>query len=257
MARLFKATCRAVTVADLAPLDLFEGLDEAELESLAGRCVEMEIPSQQIVFEEGERADAFFVVSSGALAAYRDAPGQPVQLLARLHRHDFFGELGLVGGRGLYGASVRAVETSLVLRVERRPFLELLEAHPPLQLKLQTVAARRYSQSMSSVLDLGRRREVRIHFRRPVLVELEDGRRDSLSLRNLSLGGLCFDDAPASWRPGTTARFALILREGFLPLSGTVRWRRGDAVGIGFESRSADQDMLLQMAIRLMLESSP
>lgn len=256
MPRLFQATARPVTEEDLAPLELFAGLDGETLRRLAADFVETEIPAGKAVFEEGERADSFFVVSGGALAAYRDAPGSPVQLLARLYRHDFFGELGLVGGRGLYGASVRAIENSRVLRIDRDTFMERFESYPAIQLKLQMVAARRYSHGVGSALDLGRRREVRVRCRRSVAVELDDGSRRSMPLHNLSLGGLCFDAAPAGWRAGVEVRFSLVLREGILPLVGQVRWRRGSSVGIAFEERSANQDMLLQMAIRLMLESS-
>lgn len=256
MPRLFQATGHPVSADDLDALDLFEGLSGDELSELARGFIEIEIPARQVVFEEAERAEAFFIVSGGTLAAYRDLPGQPEQLLARLERNDFFGELGLVGGRGLYDASVRSLEPSRVLRIDRRPIEELMETHPAVRLKLQTAAARRYSRGMGSMLDLGRRREIRIHCRRPVVVELEDGRRESLLLRNLSLGGLCFEGAPTTWRNGTETRFSLALREGFLPLVGRVCWRHGDAVGIALESRSASQDMLLQMAIRLMLESS-
>ena len=255
MSRLFQTTSRRVTPQELAELELFEGIPEEALEDLAEHFFETEIPSQKVVFGEGEAAESFFLVTAGALAAYRDAPGQPIQLLARLYRHDFFGELGLVGGQGKYGASVRAMEPSRVLRVDRERFSQLIENHTSIQLKLQMVAARRYSQGMSTVLDLGRRREVRIRCSRPMAVELDDGSRHSIVLENLSLGGLCLDGAPSFWQPDTEHRFSLVLREGMLPLRGVVKWRQKGRVGVAFNSQTANHDTLLQMAIRLMLES--
>ena len=255
MVRLFEAS-RRVSGEELVALELFAGIDPAALDTLAESFIEAEIPAQKIVLQEGDRADAFFIVSKGALAVYRDAPGQPVQLIARLHEGDFFGELGLVGDEGRYGSSVRASEASRVLRIGREDFLPFIERHPELQLKLQMVAARRHSQTVGSALELGRRREVRIRCSREVLVELEDGSRRSMMLENLSLGGACIGQAPQWWTEGRVVGFGLVLREGLLWLDGVVRWRRNEVVGIRFEPRAPSHDMLLQMAIRLLLETS-
>ena len=255
MVRLFEASSRKVDADDLKQVDLFHGIDPEHLAELAECFLEAKVAAQQIVLEENERADAFYIVSEGALAVYRDAPGAPVQLLARLHRDDFFGELGLVGEGGRYAASVRATEPSRVLKIRREDFLPFLKAHPEIQLKLQMVAARRHSNAVGSALEMGRRREVRIRCSREVVVELEDGLRRTMQLENLSLGGICLGGAPEGWKEGNPVRFALVLREGVLALEGTVRWRRKDEAGISFLPKSSSHDMLLQMAIRLLLES--
>lgn len=255
MVRLFEASGRRVAADDLKQIDLFHGIDPQDLAELAGSFLEAKVAPQQVVLEENERADAFYIVSEGALAVYRDAPGSPVQLLAQLHRDDFFGELGLVGEGGRYAASVRATEPSRVLKIRREDFLPFLKTHPEIQLKLQMVAARRHSNAVGSALEMGRRREVRIRCSREVIVELEDGLRRAMQLENLSLGGICLGQAPDGWREGIPVRFALVLREGLLALEGTVRWRRRDTAGIAFHPKSSSHDMLLQMAIRLLLES--
>ncbi len=255
MARLFEASSRRISIDDLQQIALFQGVDPESLEELAGLFLEAKVSAQQIVLEENERADAFFIVSEGALAVYRDAPGAPVQLLARLHRDDFFGELGLVGEGGRYAASVRATEPSRVLRIGREDFLPFLKTHPEIQLKLQMVAARRHSSAVGAALEMGRRREVRIRCSREVVVELDDGQRRTMVLENLSLGGVCLGGAHDGWAEGSQVRFALVLREGLLELEGIVRWRRKDVVGISFNSKSPSHDMLLQMAIRLLLET--
>ena len=69
------------------------------------------------------------------------------------------------------------------------------------------------------------------------------------------MGGICLSGAPADWSAGDELSFGLEVREGLLPLHGQVRWRKDDTVGIGFEKRSPKHDMLLQMAIRLILDS--
>ena len=245
---------RKITGEQLASVALFQRLDPGELRTLAESFEAVEVGANQMVFEEGDPAKYFFVIASGGLAVFRDAVGEPVQLLTRLARHDFFGELGLFG-TGRYRASVRATEPSLLLRIERSPFLVFVDAHPAVQLQLQTVAARRQGHHVASTLELGRRREVRIRCKQTVGIELDDGQRLSLVLENLSLGGICLGSAPDDWQTGLELSFRLEVREGLLPLHGLVRWRNDDTVGIGFEKLSPKHDMLLQLAIRLILES--
>ncbi|MEO1367005.1 MAG: cyclic nucleotide-binding domain-containing protein [Acidobacteriota bacterium] len=243
-----------VEPSSLADLDLFADLPSAALGRLAGGAVELRVKANQVVFREGEPVEAFFLVRSGALAVYRDAVGQPVQLLARLHGGDYFGEIALFGS-GDATASVRASEPSVVVRIGKEDFLEFLGAFPHLQLNLQMAAARRHSEDLASVLETGRRREVRIRCNRSLPVTLADGARVDMVLENLSLGGLCLTGVPESWLEGESVSFGLGLREGSLELSGTVRWRRGDTAGVRFDKRSPRHDMLVQMAIRLILEA--
>lgn len=248
-----EVSTRSPKPADLASIPLFQGVEEETLDALLEDTVELRVEPNQVLFAEGDPAEAFFVVHEGAVAVFRDAVGQPVQLLARLYRGDFFGELGLFT-QGRYMASVRATEPSRILRIDREVFLPFVDAHPAIQLQLQMAAARRHSQSMASTLELGRRREVRIRCDQDVQVELDDGSRRSMGLENLSLGGACLLRVPEPWRVGETVRFALAIGEGRLELVGEVAWRRGDSVGLAFVERSPNHDMLVQMAIRLILE---
>ncbi|MEO1083821.1 MAG: cyclic nucleotide-binding domain-containing protein [Acidobacteriota bacterium] len=243
-----------VVPSSLSELDLFADVPIEALERLTRQAMELRVKTNQVVFREGEPVEAFFLVRAGALAVYRDAVGQPVQLLGRLHGGDHFGEIALFGS-GYATASVRASEASVVVRIGKGDFFEFLEAFPHLQLNLQMAAARRHSEDLASVLETGRRREVRIRCNRSVPVALPDGSRVDMVLENLSLGGLCLTGVPEKWREGESVAFGLVLREGALDLSGTVRWRLGDTVGVGFDKRSPRHDMLVQMAIRLILEA--
>ena len=254
MAGPFEISDRMVGGADLARLELFQGIALDALEALAEHTVEVRVASNQAVLEEGAPADAFFVIRDGALAVFRDAVGFPVQLLARLYPGDFFGELGLFsGGRSM--ASVRAAEPSRLLRIDGEAFLGFVETRPELQLQLQMAAARRHSHNMASTLELGRRREVRVRCDRPVLAELADGRRLELMLENLSLGGACFSAVPDTWLPGEVVDLALVLADGRLDLRGEISWRRGERVGLSFVDRSPRHDMVVQMMIRLIHEA--
>ena len=244
-----------VDASTLAELPLFGEIPLEDLQRLAEHFVDLRVAPNQLLMQQGDRATAFFLVKSGALAVYRDAVGHPVQLLGRLHQGDHFGEIALFG-TGEATASVRASEESRVLQVEGEAFKGFVERFPHLQLNLQMSAAHRHSENLASVLETGRRREVRIRCRQPVPIELDDGGQQEMVLENLSLGGACLTGAPESWAVGETVSFGLTLREGSLALSGSVRWRLGDSVGLCFEKLSPNHDMLVQMAIRLMLEQA-
>ena len=238
---------------DLGRVELFRDLDRDELQRLADRFVEIEVESGRLILQQGQPSEEFYVLAEGALAVFRDVIGSPVQLLARLHEGDFFGELGLfIEGQNV--ASVRASEPSRVLKISKQKLLRFLEDHPPIFHKLQMAAARRHSANMAAALEMGRRREVRIRCRHQVLVKLEDGETHSVVIENLSLGGVCLSGFPEAWGLGDEVTFWLAIRENEIELRGRVAWVRDGSVGVAFVRRSPNHDMILQMATRLLLE---
>ncbi|MEM9555547.1 MAG: cyclic nucleotide-binding domain-containing protein [Acidobacteriota bacterium] len=246
---------RRVTAEDLAAFPLFADIDHQELEPLATTADELHVEANHLLVREGEVAEALYLVQHGAVAVFRDAVGLPVQLLARLAHGEFFGELGLVGA-GTYSASVRATEPTRLVRLAADTVRPWMTRHPAVQLELQATAARRHSHSIASVLELGRRREVRIRCGHEVEMHVEGAAPLRVVLENLSLGGLCLSRAPETWSVDTPVRFGLRLREGMLELAGRIVWRGGDTAGVCFVKKSPSHDMIVQMAIRLIVESA-
>ena len=240
-------------VKTLRQVALFNDLDDFELERLSRRFVELEFPRHGIVAREGERTIGLYVIREGSVAVFREAVGKPVQLLARLQRGEFFGELGIFG-EGRHVASVRASEASRILRIALADLHAVFGDHPEIEQKLQLSAARRHLANVTSMLELGRRREVRIHLDLPVQLELDDGSVTVAVLENLSLGGVCLGSAPEDWQAGREVSFCLGLREGLLRLKGRVAWRREQTVGVAFEKLVPNHDTVIQMAIRVALE---
>ena len=239
--------------ATLGRVSLFQDLEELDLERLNRRFVELDVPRHAVVVREGEATTGFYVVRQGAIAVFREAVGKPVQLLARLHAGEFFGELGIFG-EGRHTASVRASQPSRILRITRQDLLEFFSDHPEVEQKLQLAAARKHLTNVTSMLELGRRREVRIHLGLPVQLEIAAGSVRSTVLENLSLNGLALDGAPPQWQVNEEVSFGLGLREGLLQLEGRVVWRRDATVGVMFEKRLPNHDTIIQMAIRVALE---
>lgn len=244
----------AVDLSVLNEIELFQGLDHQTKTELTSHFQVLELPPGRSVIQESQDAKAFFAVVSGALVVYRDAVGLPVSLLARLGPGDFFGELGIFGS-GTYSASVRTTEDCRLLKIEKEAFLDLLRDQTEILEQLQQAAAQRHAANVAKTLEMGRRREVRIRCGNRIRL-MSSGEDRQVVVENLSVGGTCLREAPEAWRVGEEQAFELAIREILLPLTAQVVWRQGDTVGLNFTRRSKNHDMILQMAIRLLLESA-
>ena len=237
---------------DLRGVSIFEGLDPREFVQLGRSFRTRPVTARQVVLRQGDRSEHFFIIEEGTFAVYRDAIGEPTQLLATLGPGEFFGELGLLNDTRCT-ASVRAQVAGHLLEIPRLDLAEFLATHPEVGERLQNLAAHRMTANMVAKLDLSRQREVRIRCQQELELRLTDGSRRRVVLENLSVGGLCLADAPEGWTEGESVYFWLSLREGELELSGRVAWREDDRLGMVFEKRTPDHDMIIQMAIRLLL----
>ena len=240
---------------------LFAGVSVAHPEAIGDLVESVDVDEEAYIFREGDPSDALFIIQEGAVSIFRDTIGMPMQTLAQLRRGEFFGEMGVLCDVER-SASVRAIEPTRVLRIRRENLARLVELLPVIQRKLQMTAAQRHSSNIASALELGRRREVRIRFHHQVTLELENSESWNATLENLSLGGLCLRGAPEDWDVESDVQFGLGLKVGMLPLAGRIAWRRsdlpqGNALGLSFNKKSSNHDKMIQMAIHLLLETSP
>ncbi len=238
----------------LVRCETFHGLPPERLRSLAAHCAELPVPAGRLVFAHGEEADAVYLVVDGTITVFRDKVGKPMQLLARVGAGELLGEMCLFD-ETTRSASARAASECRLLRIARAPLLDLLRLEPSLALRIQNTAARRRSLNSAAALELGQQTEVRIRLRAPVRLRLADGSVVPAELANLSVGGLSIADAPASWVPGTTLRFELLVDHETLPVDGRVAWRNDDAVGIAFVTQAAGHERLIYRLLRRLAET--
>jgi hypothetical protein len=95
------------------------------LERLASGATEIDVVAGQAVVTEGEQADAFYVIVSGAMTVRSHGGTQVEQILPGLVAGDYFGEIGLIEHIPRT-ATVAASEPSRVLRIEGSEFLDAL-----------------------------------------------------------------------------------------------------------------------------------
>jgi small-conductance mechanosensitive channel/CRP-like cAMP-binding protein len=136
---------------------LFAGLSDQELATLAPltRCLRFG-PGETVV-REGERGDCLYQVLSGAVEVRKEQPpggdGASELKVAQLGADAVFGEMTLFTDAPR-NATVRALEDTVLLEVERRDLVPLLKSNPTLLEQLGALVSAR-QQELERLSDAG------------------------------------------------------------------------------------------------------
>ena len=114
----------------LSRLGVFQGASRQALEMIARTVTEQRVTAGQAVVREGDVADDFFVVRSGAMDVFSsgEAGGAPIKVNS-LTEGDYFGEIGLLEGIPRT-ATVEATTDSVVYRIKGEDFLSVVNQAP-------------------------------------------------------------------------------------------------------------------------------
>lgn len=239
--------------ANLARVSPFGSLDGDDLERLAALC-------DVVSLDEGERIRqppgmpkrSLYVVMEGSLAVYRDEVGRATELQGRLGPAEYFGEQGLFGDAE--GASALAREPSRLARIAHERLLDWLDGHPEVALRLQMAAARRHTENVAATLDSSGRRDLRIRVDHTAVLELPYDKRLTATLENLSVGGLCLDGIPETWREGMRMAFQMHVAGQAVPVDARVSWRQGTLAGLAFMDVDDAHERRVRRLLRLLRE---
>lgn len=113
--------------AVLAKVDLFEGLPGDDLECIADIVHGATAKAGEVLFEEGDPGDAFYVVVDGAIEIVKQVSGGDEEKLAVRRSGEAFGEMALLNDAPR-SATARAVDDSQLMVIPRDDFLVLLGA---------------------------------------------------------------------------------------------------------------------------------
>jgi len=125
---------------------LFEGVSDQALAQLAAAGRLRRLARGQLLFNRGDAADAFFVVSSGSINLGLDSTNGRELVINEMRPGDGFGELGLITGQPRSTSAV-AGQDSVVLVIPRRDFLAVLAGEPALARSLLRTTADRLGTS--------------------------------------------------------------------------------------------------------------
>jgi CRP-like cAMP-binding protein len=121
-----EAVMVAPRVAILERLGLFQNATRSSLEALAGAAQEITVPAGTVLIAEGDRADAFYVLTQGRLdvSPAGETGTEPVHLRT-LEPLSYAREIGLLG-QVPRTATVTATAQSTLLRIGGEDFLDAL-----------------------------------------------------------------------------------------------------------------------------------
>jgi len=114
---------------------LFSGLEEEYLAEVAEIAVRRPFAKGETLFTEGEKAEGFYLLASGALKLCKISPDGREKVLHMVHPVETFAEAAFFGD-GNYPAEARGVERGEVLFFPRGAFMGLLERNPRFSMNL-------------------------------------------------------------------------------------------------------------------------
>ena len=127
----------------LRGVPMFADLSADFIEHLKQSVVLLRFAPGQVIAQQGDAADSFYLVRIGFVKISEHYPGGEL-VLAYLSRGDYFGEIGLLGG-GVRTATCTALDHVEVVRVSADDFRQMVERFPTVRRGLEVVAEERRS----------------------------------------------------------------------------------------------------------------
>ncbi|MBA7599301.1 hypothetical protein ES703_06332 [subsurface metagenome] len=119
----------------LKKIYLFQYLDDNELEHILNIASAKIYKEEAVIFNEGEKGDAFYVVLKGSVRISTVVPGVGEEALAVLKKGNYFGEMALIDNAPR-SASAVANEDTVLLKITDANFRNLLVKDRKLAYKL-------------------------------------------------------------------------------------------------------------------------
>jgi sigma-B regulation protein RsbU (phosphoserine phosphatase) len=150
----------------LASTPLFKSLPDEEISQLIQTLRVLEIPPREVLFNEGEIGDRFYIIIQGQIEVIK-ALGTPEERFIGVRGPgDFVGELSLINRAGLRTASVRTLGPTHLWEMSHKEFDELLHRQPLMAFELISVLSERLTNAHDSTIkDLQEKnRELRLAY---------------------------------------------------------------------------------------------
>ena len=128
-------------VQSLRQVPMFRDVDPARLKLLAFTSERVNFAEGQKFFQQGDAADAAYVVLQGKADVTIDSPGGDIKV-AELGQNAIVGEMGILSDSPRSATIVAAAPTT-ALRIDKRVFLELLTQFPQMSIAVMRELASR------------------------------------------------------------------------------------------------------------------
>ena len=136
----------------LAAVELFEDLDDTQIDHIASSAEDRQLSRGDVLFTEGDDPTELFVVVAGRVAIANKSVDGRESVLALMERGDLFGEMPLFDGL-TRSAEARALEPSSVIAIPYAPLRALYEAQPTMLWKVVALLAGRIRNTDEALAD--------------------------------------------------------------------------------------------------------
>jgi len=126
----------------LASSSLFENVPHPELDRIAKYAKVKSFKTREIICRRGDLGSQMFIIAKGKVTLHTDSDEGKELGFGFLSLGDIFGEIALFDG-GERTATVKAIEATELLVIEKRDFLPFLEKSPKVAILLLSTMARR------------------------------------------------------------------------------------------------------------------
>jgi len=135
-----------VTPERLKMIPLLSSLEISELEKIADRFVTQNYQENEIVFNEGDNGDRFYIIVRGAVEAITNNDNNEEIVLGIQETGNYFGEIALLK-QSKRTASIRTKTPCTFLTLARQQFLNLVESSPEIKSAIEKVSELRQKKS--------------------------------------------------------------------------------------------------------------
>lgn len=194
-------------ISFLKKVELFQRLDEQELDYIAGKFEERSYRMGEYLFQENSPGDKYlYIIHDGEVELFKKTPYGEEKRLTFFARFDFIGE-GTIMAEAPHTTNSRAKKPTKVLRLSKENFTGLFEQHPAVGLKIfqqiSKVISRRMRQSNMRLVNVnaqyesGRtRKEHDLLGYRDVPAEVYYGVQTLRGIENFNISGITLNFFP-------------------------------------------------------------
>ena len=133
----------------LRSVPLFAPLTADFIDYLRDRVELRRYTPGQVICQQGEQSDSFFLIRIGFVKVSQSHPGGDL-VLAYVGRSGFLGEIGLLGA-GVYTATCTALDHVEAVRIQADDFRLMIERFPDVRRALEEVAQERIAENRARV----------------------------------------------------------------------------------------------------------
>jgi CRP-like cAMP-binding protein len=149
-----------ITTEALSQIDLFSGLSDEQLATIARSCEEITCPKGKMLFREGQEAKRLFILLGGEVALQIRLTSRPENITVGVinQPHQVFGSSGIISPHN-YAASALCQADSHVLTLDGQELIYVLAQNP--------AASFAFTRRIAEVIS-GRLRDSRVALLKPL-----------------------------------------------------------------------------------------